>query len=79
MHLQNGKSIQEVSDITFYDEKSVKAWPELFVISDDEGLIEREGRGRSPRLPCVEEENFKFSLDKLQENRQRGRITVFDN
>lgn len=77
-HLQSGKSIQEVSDITFYDCKTVKSWLELFVSFDYEGLIEREGRGRKPRLPKEEEEFFIISLDDLQESRQGGRVTVFD-
>ena len=77
-HLQNGKSIQEVADITFYDAKSVKSWLELFIAFDYEGLMEREGRGRKPRLPSSEEEQFKIDLDKIQENRKGGRITVIE-
>ena len=32
--------------------------------------VEREGRSRKPRLPSVEEENFKIELDNLQESRR---------
>jgi transposase len=77
-HLQSGKTIREVSEITFYDKKTIKSWLDSFVFFDYEGLIEREGRGRKPRLPPEKEEAFKDSLDKMQENRGGGRVTAYD-
>ena len=77
-HLREGRSIDEVSNITRYDSKSIKSWLELFILFDYEGLIERAGRGRKPRLPSVEEENFKIELDNLQESRKGGRVVAFD-
>ena len=77
-HLQQGKSIQEVAGITLYHRKSVKAWWQSFVDFDYEGLIEREGRGRKPRLPREEEENFKKRIDEIQDARDGGRMTAHD-
>jgi transposase len=77
-HLQSGKSASEVADIVFYDQRTVKTWLELFVEFDYEGLIEKEGRGRKPRLPKLEEENFIDKIDELQQSRKGGRITAHD-
>lgn len=66
-HLQVGKSISEVSDITLFDAKAVKNWLERFVEFDYEGLIEREGRGRKPRLAPEEEELFRKALLDFQD------------
>ena len=52
--------------------------PLSFVEFDYEGLIEREGCGQKPRLPCVQEELFKIKLDILQDEKNGGRITVDD-
>jgi transposase len=77
-HLQSGKSILEVAEIIFYDAKVIKTWPKLFVAFDYEGLIERKGRGRKPRLPKEDEELFLILLDDLKESRDGGRITAYD-
>lgn len=73
-HLQAGKCIQEVSEITLYNPKSVKSWLEDFIEFDYEGLIERAGRGRKPRLAPVDEEKFKDALCKLQDKKQGGSV-----
>ena len=49
-----------------------------FIEFDYEGLIEKEGRGRKPRHPKEYEEDFKDSLDKVHEEKNRGRVTVGD-
>lgn len=77
-HLQSGKTLKEVSEIVLYEEKAVKEWLIRFSVFDYEGLIELEGRGRKPRLPVEEEENFKFELERLNEESEGGHITVFD-
>jgi hypothetical protein len=43
----------------------MKIWPDLFVASDYEGLIEREGRDRKFRSPKENEELFLILLDDL--------------
>jgi hypothetical protein len=73
-HLQVGKSIQDVSEITLYNPKSVKSWLEDFIEFDYEGLIESEGRGRKPRLVPEDEEKFKDVLCKLQDKKQGGSV-----
>ena len=75
-HLQQGKSIEETAEIVLYHRQSIKSWLESFVDFDYEGLIDREGRGRKPRLPQKEEENFRIRLDEVQDKREGGRITA---
>lgn len=77
-HLQLGKKLAEVADIVIPEEKTVREWLRCFVAFDYEGLIEKDGRGRRPRLPSIEEERFIIALDNLQESRQGGRITAVD-
>ena len=73
-HLQQGRKLCEVADIVLVDERTVRSWLKLFVEFDYEGLIEREGRGRKPRLPPTEEENFKDEIDRLHEEKNGGRV-----
>ena len=77
-HLQVGKSVQEVSDITLYDRKCIRHWLCMFILFDYEGLIEKEGRGRKPRLEQDQEDLFKKKLSELQDEKQGGRITAED-
>lgn len=73
-HLQAGKTIQDVSEVVLYGPQSVKSWLDSFVDYDYEGLIEREGRGRKPRLPPEDEEKFKDEICKLQDEKVGGSI-----
>lgn len=77
-HLQNGRSLQDTADIVLYDAQAVRSWIRRFVEFDYEGLIEKSGRGRKPRLSSEQEENFKDALDGLHNNKGGGRITVAD-
>lgn len=77
-HLQSGKKILDVAEIVLADERTVRSWLRSFLDFDYEGLIEREGRGRKPRLPPDEEEHFKYAIDELQAAKNGGRITVYD-
>ena len=77
-HLQKGKNIKEVSEMVMYGRKCIRHWLCMFIFFDYEGLIERDGRGRKPRLEKTKEEFFKERLDKIQEERKGGRITVYD-
>jgi transposase len=77
-HLQSGKKIIEVAEIVLADERTVRSWLQRFVEFDYEGLIERPGRGRKPRLPPEQEETLKDELDLLQEKRNGGRIIAQD-
>jgi len=73
-HLQQGKNLCEVAEIVLADERTVRSWLKAFVEFNYEGLIEREGRGRRPRLPPEEEENFKDEIDRLHEDKNGGRV-----
>lgn len=77
-HLQLGRRVKEVAEIVLSDERTVRSWLRAFIEFDYEGLIEREGRGRRPRLPPEEEENFKYAIDELQATKNGGRITAYD-
>lgn len=77
-HLQQGKKIVEVADMVLVDERTVRSWLKAFVLFDYEGLIERPGRGRKPRLPAKDEESFKIEIDKIQEAKNGGRIIAED-
>lgn len=77
-HLQSGKLLKEVADMLISDERSVRSWIRAFIEFDYEGLIEKEGRGRKPRLPPEEEESFKYAIDALQGSKNGGRITAYD-
>jgi len=77
-HLQSDMSLTDVADIILAEDKTVRSWLHSFIDFDYEGLIEKEGRGRKPRLPADEEEKFKIALDELQESRKGGRVTSND-
>lgn len=77
-HLQSGKLLKDVADIVLYDEKALREWTRRFTEFDYEGLIEKTGRGQKPRLPKEKEEEFKYALDDLYENRNGGRVKVND-
>ncbi|MFK7873874.1 MAG: transposase, partial [Oligoflexales bacterium] len=77
-HLQSGKSLKDVAEIVLYDERTVRTWIQRFIMYDYEGLLEKEGRGRHPRLLPGEEENFKITLDELQDQCRGGRKTAYD-
>jgi len=77
-HLQEGKKLKEVSGFTLYDRRSVRHWLHMFTLFDYEGLIEKEGRGRKPRLERAYEEEFKEKLEALQEAKGGGRVIADD-
>lgn len=77
-HLQSGKLLKDVADIVLYDETAVRRWIRRFIAFDYEGLIEKDGRGKKPRLPKEKEEDFKDAIDLLHEEKNGGRITVED-
>jgi len=77
-HLQSGMLLKDVANIILYDESAIRRWTRAFVDFDYEGLIDREGRGTKPRLPCEYEEIFKVELDILHDEKNGGRVTVDD-
>ena len=77
-HFQFGLFQAEVSKMVLAKEKTLPSWAGALVEFDDEGLKEREGRGRKPRLPPEKQEDFKIELDKMKISFQGGRITATD-
>ena len=58
--------------------KQLEAGVRRFVNYDYEGLIEKKGRGKKPRLPKEKEDDFKDALDDLHEDKNGGRVSVED-
>ncbi len=77
-HLQMGKTLTDVADIVLAEHKTIRTWLILFVVFNYEGLIEKTGRGKRPRLLSHLEEKFKEELDHLHDSKNGGRITAFD-
>jgi len=50
----------------------------MFTLFDYEGLIEKESRGRKPRLKKDYEEKFKETLESLQATKGGGQIIAED-
>ncbi len=75
-HLQSGKLLKDVAGIVLHDETAVRRWVRSFIKFDYEGLIEKKGRGKKPRLSPEKEESFKIELDRLHDEKNGGRITV---
>ncbi len=73
-HLCQGKMISEVVDIVLASEVSIRKWVKAFAGGGMEGLLEEAGRGRHKKLPKHEEKKFIEDVEKLQENRQGGRV-----
>jgi transposase len=76
--LQEGRSTSEVAAIVRYNSKTIKTWLDMFVEFDYEGLIDKNGRGRKPRLSKEDEELFIQRLDEIQESKEGGRITIHE-
>ncbi len=77
-HLQVGKKLGAVADLVLAESKTIRAWLNLFVVFDYEGLIEKTGRGKRPRLLSHLEESFKEELDRLQESKKGRSIIAID-
>lgn len=73
-HLQAGKNLTDVADMVLTTDKTLRNWLKLFIEFDYEGLIEKEGRGRRPRLPYDSEDAFRDALTAAQDETQGGSI-----
>jgi len=74
-HLQNGKKLTEVMDITLASECSIRAWVKRYAEAGFLGLLEEDGRGRYPKLPKEKESEAIEVINNMQEERDGGRIT----
>lgn len=74
-HLQEGKKLTEVMDITLSSECSIRSWAKKYSESGFLGLLEEDGRGRYPKLPKEKEQEAIDEINKMQAARDGGRIT----
>jgi len=54
-HLQSGKRLNEVIEITFASECSIRTWAKKYSETGFLGLLEEDGRGRYPILQSKDE------------------------
>lgn len=73
-HLQQGKTIQEVSEILCVTRKTIYSWLSWYQGSGINRLLSKpEGRGRKRKAQLPKSE-IQSGIEKLQENRTGGRI-----
>jgi transposase len=80
LHLQRGKTIEEVSEIVQQSRISISHWLRWL---REEGDIERligyvKGRGGKPKISSVDEETVRLTIEKMSKERRGGRITGKD-
>ncbi|MDY6896032.1 MAG: IS630 family transposase [Thermotogota bacterium] len=73
-HIQEGKHFTDVARILKVSRKTVSSWLDRFISEGFDGLYDKPGRGRKPKLPASEEEHFKKIVLKHLSERNGGRI-----
>ena len=73
-HLDAGKTKTEVAEMFQITFPTLREWLTRFIAEGIEGLKERTGKGRKRKLPPEREEEFRQQIEKLQENREGGRV-----
>lgn len=73
-HLQSGKTKTEVADLFQITFPTLRRWMLCFIAEGLNGLQEKKGKGRKRKLPCSQEESFRQQVEKLQQDREGGRI-----
>ena len=74
VHVQDGKSFNEVAQMIKVDPRTISAWVSKFRANGITGLKERSGRGRKPLLAPDRYEGFRAEVEKLKKGRFGGRI-----
>ena len=77
-HIQDGKSFSESARMVKVAPRTVIQWVAKFRSHGIEGLREKPGRGAKPLLPRDQYEKFRTEVEKLQRERQGGRIRAQD-
>jgi transposase len=80
LHLQRGKTIEEVSEIVQQSRVSISHWLRWL---REEGEIERlvgyvKGRGGKSKISSIDEETIRLTIEKLSKEKKGGRITGKD-
>lgn len=74
-HLKKGKRLNEIVEITFASECSIRAWAKKYSEAGFLGLLEEDGRGRYPKLPTNKESEAIKTIKELQAAHDGGRVT----
>ena len=74
-HLEQGKKLREVIEITLSDETAIRRWVKKYTKFGLIALYEEDGRGRYTKLPKNQESKAKEEIQKMQDNRDGGRVT----
>jgi transposase len=77
-HIQDGKSFSDAARMIKVAPRTVIEWVTKFRRYGIEGLQEKSGRGAKPLLPKDQYEKFRTEVEKLQQERQGGRIRAKD-
>jgi len=80
LHLQRGKTIEEVSEIVQQSRVSISRWLRWL---REEGEIERlvgyvKGRGSKAKISSIDEETIRLTIEKLSEEKKGCHITGKD-
>ena len=80
VHLQKGKTIEEVSEIVQQSRVSISHWLRWL---REEGDIERlvgyvKGRGGKAKIASIGEETIRLTIEKMSKEKRGGRITGKD-
>ena len=75
-NVSKGMNFRQVSNVLGVHEKSVKNWVRGFGKDGINGLRDKPGRGRKPKLPLSKNDYFVKSVIKLQEDLKGGRVNA---
>jgi transposase len=73
-HLKSGKTKTEVVEMFQISFPTLRGWLTRFIVEGIEGLREKAGKGRKRKLSPEQEEEFRQHVEKLQKNREGGRV-----
>ena len=68
------KKLREVIEITLSDETAIRRWVKKYTKFGLIALYEEDGRGRYTKLPKNQESKAKEEIQKMQDNRDGGRV-----
>ena len=74
VHVQDGKSFNEVARMIKVEPRTISVWVSKFRANGITGLKETSGRGRKPLLAPDKYERFRARVEKLKKERFGGRI-----
>jgi len=77
-HLQSGKTKTDVVEMFQISFPTLRTWMLRFIAAGIDGLKLRPGRGRKRKLSPKDEESFRQQVEKLQQNREGGRVRAQD-